>query len=42
MREPFYAYEKDTEHFIKLSFEIFEVIVEKRKVYSDGEFIKKF
>ena len=40
MQKTFYAYEKDTKLFTELSFEIFEIITEKEKVYSDDEFIK--
>ena len=40
MQEAFHAYEKDTEHITKLSFEISKLIAEKEIAYSDCEFIK--
>ena len=40
MLEVFQSYEKDTELVAELNFEILEVIAEKRKAYSDSEFIK--
>ena len=40
MQEVFHAYGKDTELATKVSLELSEVIADKGKAYSDGEFIK--
>ena len=40
MLEVFQSFKKETKLDAKLNFEIFEVIAEKGKPYSDGEFIK--